>query len=70
MGGLPCYKSIIDQRNALIQAMACMEASLTGALSKGVEPTYEEQEEFQTQAEKMARCAAKIERRVREDAGF
>lgn len=35
MGGLPCYKEIIDQMHALDRQMQCTETSLTAAQLPG-----------------------------------
>jgi len=35
MGGLPCYKQVIDQMHALYRQMQCTETSLTAAQLPG-----------------------------------
>jgi uncharacterized protein (UPF0276 family) len=65
MGGLPCAKVIIDNRNALVQQMDCMVASIHLNSSR-VQPTYEMQDKFLAATAKVAKIAAEIEKYVRE----
>jgi hypothetical protein len=69
MGGLPCAKQIIDNGNALHQQLQCMNASILLAAPSGVQPTYEEADEFKRLSEPLAKCAAAIEKRVRTATG-
>lgn len=64
-GGLPCSKTIIDQRNALVQQLDCMCASILLAAPSGVYPSKEQEEEFITAANALAEVASKIEESVR-----
>ena len=63
MGGLPCAKQIIDQRNALVQAMDCMGASIQ-LYADQTQPTQDMANDFQQACETVAVAAAKIERYV------
>lgn len=63
MGGLPCAKQIIDQRNALVQIMDCMTASIH-LYSDTTQPTQDMADEFQAACNGVASIAAKIERYV------
>lgn len=67
MGGLPCAKQIIDNGNAVTQQMGCLNATILLAAPTGVQPTYEEAEEFKQVADKLAAVCAAIEKRVRVD---
>lgn len=60
MGGLPCAKTIIDQRNALVQQMDCMIASIQ-LYSGQTTPTEEMEDAFRLACEKVAVIASKIE---------
>lgn len=64
MGGLQCAKEVIDQRNALVQQLDCMVASIH--LNSTVkQPTYDYLEQFEKAAGALAKVAADIERYVR-----
>lgn len=68
MGGAPCWKEILDSRNHLVAAMACMEASMTAAIGtggSGITPTEEQRDAFLAQAEELAKISAGIEAYVR-----
>lgn len=69
MGGLPCAKTIIDQRNAVVQAMDCMSASILLAAPNGSYPSDQMEDEFVAAAQNLAEVAAKIEKHVREGSG-
>lgn len=69
MGGIPCAKAIIDNMHGLIRVMWCMATTIFLAATKGVEPTYEEQEAFLAASEALAKVASGIEARVRGEAG-
>ena len=64
MGGLPCAKVIIDQRNALVQTMDCMIATVY--LHRDTPPTVEQMNAFVDTANQLATLAWKIEFYVRE----
>lgn len=64
MGGLQCAKTIIDNKNALIQQMECMTASIQ-LNSTRIQPTYEMQDKFIAVTEQVAKVAAEIEKYVR-----
>jgi hypothetical protein len=67
MGGISCWKHIIDQFNALTQVVNCMAESIRIAGSpggSGVLPDYGDQEEFQKAAEVLAKVAAGIQNKV------
>lgn len=66
MGGLPCAKTIIDQRNAVVQAMDCMATSILLAAPSGAYPSEEMEDKFVAAAQKLAQIAAEIEKHVRE----
>lgn len=64
MGGLPCAKAVIDNRNALVQQLDCMVASIH--LNSTVkQPTDRHLEQFKEAAERLAKVAAEIEEYVR-----
>jgi hypothetical protein len=65
MAGLACAKEIIDQRNALVQQMDCMNASILLAATEGREPSMQEAEEFRDASNALAAVASRIERKVR-----
>lgn len=65
MGGLPCAKTIIDQRNAVVQVMDCMSASILLNAPNGTTPTEEMEDEFVKAANALAMVAVKIEHYVR-----
>jgi DNA anti-recombination protein RmuC len=65
MGGLPCAKQVIDNVNALYQQLQCMVASIQLNASR-IQPTYEMRDELLSLTDKVAKCAAKIEKYVRE----
>lgn len=65
MGGLSCAKTIIDNGNALTQAMQCMNASIHLNSSR-VQPTYEQRDRFLAATNQVAKIAAEIEEYVRE----
>lgn len=60
MGGLPCAKNIIDQRNALVQVLDCMCASIQ-LYSDNKQPTEEMEDRFKAACENAANVATKIE---------
>lgn len=63
MGGLPCWKQIIDQNNALQRAVNCMAETIRIAGATGGNlPTDEQAETFQKAAEELAKVAADIEK--------
>lgn len=62
MGGLPCAKEVIDNRNHLNAATGCMVATIL--LHPDNPPTYDERDEWIAAAEKLAQVAAKIEKRI------
>lgn len=62
MGGVPCAKEVIDNRNALVQQLACMVATIL--LHQDNSPTYAERDEFIAAGEALAKVAAKIEARI------
>lgn len=62
MGGLPCAKEIIDNRNHLNAATGCMVATIL--LYPDNPPTYAERDEWLKAAEALAVVAAKIEKRI------
>lgn len=64
MGGLPCAKQIIDQREALQQAMGCMSNSIL-LYHDTTQPTQEQADAFQAACNEVAALASKIERYVR-----
>jgi hypothetical protein len=64
MGGLACAKTIIDQRNALVQTLDCMIATIY--LNQDISPTVEQMNEFVDAANGLATVAGKIEFYVRE----
>ena len=70
MGGLPCAKVIIDNMHGLIRVMWCMATSIFLASSRGVEPSYEEQESWLKATENVAQVAAAIEKRMSGEAGL
>lgn len=63
MGGLQCAKQILDQTQALQQAMGCMGNSIL--LWPDTQPTQEMADEFQEACNGVAVVAAKIQRHVR-----
>ena len=63
MGGLPCAKQIIDNRNGLVQAMDCMTASIL-LNHQTTAPTQEMADEFQEKCNEVAKLSAKIQRYV------
>lgn len=64
MGGLQCAKTIIDQRNALVQQLDCMVASIH--LNSTVkQPTERHEDEFIAACNALAKVAAAIESYVR-----
>lgn len=65
MGGLPCAKIIIDNRNALVQQMDCMVASIH-LNSARIQPTYDHQNRFLKATEQVAKIAAEIQAYVNE----
>lgn len=60
MGGLPCAKEIIDNRNALVQAMDCMVASIL-LNADSTQPTLKQRDEFVAATAEVAKLAAQIE---------
>lgn len=69
MGGLQCAKQIIDQREALQQAMGCMTNSIL-LNHETTQPTQAMADEFQAACNAVALLAAKIERYVRAGAEY
>lgn len=63
MGGLPCAKQILDQREALQQALGCMANSILLSHDTTA-PTQEMADEFQERCNELAKLAAKIQRHV------
>jgi hypothetical protein len=70
MGGPPCWKDIIDQRNALVQKLDCMSETIRIAGVNGEYPTEEEEKEFITTANALALVANKIQERLGNKAGL
>lgn len=64
MGGLPCAKQIIDNRNALVHALDCMCASIL-LNADTTQPTDDQAKLFQETAEPLAKLSAEIEEYVR-----
>lgn len=66
MAAAACAKALIDSRNALVQQLDCMVASilLAGTFFQR-EPTMEDVDEFQAAANELAKVAAKIERAMK-----
>lgn len=63
MGGLPCYKDIIDQMHALVRQMSCTETSLTAAQllgGNGFFPTDDDLKMFNELAEPLTKFCAKL----------
>lgn len=60
MGGLPCAKEIIDNRNAVVQAMDCMAATIQ-LYSRFRQPTEEQEDRFIAKAKELATVAAEIQ---------
>lgn len=60
MGGLPCAKQIIDQRNALVQVLDCMCASIQ-LYSDNKQPTEDMEAKFKAVCDSVASVAVKIE---------
>lgn len=65
MGGLPCAKTIIDQRAAVIRAMDCMSTTILLAAPNGSYPSEQMEDEFVKAASHLAEVATKIEKAVR-----
>lgn len=64
MGGLQCAKEIIDQRNALVQQLDCMVASIH--LNSTIkQPNERHEEAFIAASSALAKVAADIEAFVR-----
>lgn len=70
MGGLPCAKVIIDNGNATVQVLSCMNASILLANGAGINPTYAEQEAFMAASNALAAVASKIAARLSKEAGL
>jgi len=64
MGGLPCAKSIIDNGNALTQAMQCMNASIL-LNAPHTQPTEAMEDEFLMATAQVSKVAKRIEKYVR-----
>jgi hypothetical protein len=64
MGGVPCWKDIIDQRNALVQQLDCMAETIRIAGVAGNYPTDDEVAEFVTNANALSKTAQKIQERL------
>lgn len=62
MGGLRCAKEVIDNRNALVRQLDCLDATIL--LHQDNPPTYDERDEFIAAADALAKIAAKIEARI------
>ena len=65
MGGLPCWKGIIDQRNALVQVMDCMAESIRIAGATGEQlPDYDDLDNFVKAANSLATISQGIQKKV------
>lgn len=65
MGGLPCAKTIIDQRAAVVRAMDCMSNTILLGAPNGSYPTDAMEDEFVKAASHLAEVATRIEKAVR-----
>jgi len=64
MGGLPCAKTIIDQRNALVHVLDCMVASIV-LNAPHTQPTERHEAAFIEACKPVADLATAIEAYVR-----
>lgn len=67
LGGLSCAKEIIDNRNGLVQQLACMVASIHLAGENdgsGVRPTEAQRDAFLKASNELAKIAADIQSHV------
>lgn len=65
MGGVPCAKTIIDQRAGVIRVMDCMATTILLSAPNGSYPTEQMEDEFVAAATKLAEIATRIEQAVR-----
>lgn len=65
MGGLPCAKTIIDQRAGVVRVMDCMSTTILLSAQNGAYPTEQMEDEFVKAAGHLADVATRIEQAVR-----
>lgn len=64
MGGVACWKEIIDQRNALVQVLDCMAETIRISGKDDSYPTEAEEDDFIAKANDLAAVASAIQSRL------